>query len=201
MYKREGGRTVINSFRKPIVVMTAAFAITLLASVNTTFAEVNFGETVIIPDSPTSSSIMVDPTISLTQNIGAIDLGNGRTVDAGEMALISMAARQVQLAKTPAGARTVAAQLVASTYKWSAKQMSCLTTLWIGESHWNYKAHNYSSGATGIAQALPANKMDVIATDWRTNPVTQIKWGIRYIKIRYGTPCKALAKTRWSGYY
>jgi Transglycosylase SLT domain len=192
---------VIKSLRKPIVVMTAAFAITMLASVNTTFAEVNFAQTVVIPDAPVAISIIVDPTISLSQNFGAINLGAGSSVDAGEMALVSLAARQVQLAKTPEGAKIVAAQLVATTYKWSAKQMSCLTTLWNGESHWNFKAHNYSSGATGIAQALPANKMDVIATDWRTNPVTQLKWGLRYIKIRYGTPCKALAKTRWSGYY
>jgi len=192
---------VIKSLRKPIVVMTAAFAITMLASVNTTFAEVNFAETVIIPDAPVATSIMVDPTISLSQNFGAINLGAGSSVDAGEMALVSLAARQVQLAKTPEGAKIVAAQLVATTYKWSAKQMSCLTTLWNGESHWNFKAHNYSSGATGIAQALPASKMNIIATDWRTNPVTQLKWGLRYIKIRYGTPCKALAKTRWSGYY
>ena len=192
---------MIKSMRKPIVVMTAAFAITLLASVNTTFAEMNFAQTVVIPDAPVATSIMVDPTIALSQNFGAINLGSGSSVDAGEMALVSLAARQVQLAKTPDGARTVAAQLVATTYRWSAKQMSCLDTLWTGESHWNFKAHNYSSGATGIAQALPANKMDVIATDWRTNPVTQLKWGLRYIKIRYGTPCKALAKTRWSGYY
>ncbi|MEI6220872.1 MAG: transglycosylase SLT domain-containing protein [Actinomycetes bacterium] len=192
---------MIKSLRKPIVVMTAAFAITMLASVNTTFAEVNFAETVIIPDAPVATSIMVDPTISLSQNFGAINLGAGSSVDAGEMALVSLAARQVQLAKTPEGAKIVAAQLVATTYKWSAKQMSCLTTLWNGESHWNFKAHNYSSGATGIAQALPASKMNIIATDWRTNPVTQLKWGLRYIKIRYGTPCKALAKTRWSGYY
>ena len=192
---------MIKSLRKPIVVMTAAFAITMLASVNTTFAEVNFAETIIIPDAPVATSIMVDPTISLSQNFGAINLGAGSSVDAGEMALVSLAARQVQLAKTPEGAKIVAAQLVATTYKWSAKQMSCLTTLWNGESHWNFKAHNYSSGATGIAQALPASKMNIIATDWRTNPVTQLKWGLRYIKIRYGTPCKALAKTRWSGYY
>ena len=192
---------MIKSLRKPVEVMAAALVVTLLASVNTTFAEVNFAQTVVIPDAPVATSIMVDPTIALSQNFGAISLGSGSSVDAGEMALVSLAARQVQLAKTPDGARTVAAQLVATTYKWNAKQMSCLDTLWTGESHWNFKAHNYSSGATGIAQALPANKMDVIATDWRTNPVTQLKWGLRYIKIRYGTPCKALAKTRWSGYY
>ncbi len=192
---------MIKSFRKPLVVMTAAFAVTLLASVNTTFAQVNFGEEVIVPDAPAAQAIMVDPSVALTQKIGLIDLGSGSTIDAGEMALVSIEARQIQLAKTPDGARTVAKALIASTYKWNSSQMKCLNSLWTRESHWNFKAHNYYSGATGIAQALPANKMNIVATDWRTNPVTQIKWGIRYIKIRYGTPCKALAKAHWSGYY
>ena len=192
---------MIPSFRKPIVVMTAALAITFLASVNTTFAEVNFSQEVTLPDQPAAPAIMVDPSIALTQSFGSINLGSGSSIDAGEMALVSLEARRVQLAKTPDGARQVAKELVAATYHWSTKQMACLDTLWTGESHWNFKAHNYSSGATGIAQALPGNKMDVISTDWRTNPVTQIKWGIRYIKIRYGTPCKALAQSRWSGYY
>ena len=201
---------MIPSFRKPLLVMAAAFSITILASVNTTFAQVNFSNEVILPDQPAPVLIMVDPTSALTQDIGSlesprsrgiIDLGVGSSVDAAEMALVSLAARQVQLAKTPAGARSVARNLIASTYKWNSKQMACLDTLWTNESHWNFRAHNYSSGATGIAQALPGNKMDVVATDWRTNPVTQIKWGIRYIKIRYGTPCRALAQTRWSGYY
>ena len=192
---------MIPSFRKPLLVMTAAFAITVLASVNTTFAQVNFGKEVTSPDQPAPISIMVDPSIPITQSVATIDLGLTRTIDASEMAKVSLAARQVQTAKSPEGARKVARELIATTYKWSDKQMACLNILWNNESHWNFKAHNYSSGATGIAQALPGNKMDVVATDWRTNPVTQIKWGIRYIKIRYGTPCRALANTRWSGYY
>ena len=192
---------MIPSFRKPLLVMTAAFAITVLASVNTTFAQVNFGKEVTRPDQPAPMSIMVDPSIAITQSVAAIDLGLTRTIDASEMAKVSLAARQVQMAKSPEGARKVAKELIATTYKWSDKQMACLNILWNNESHWNFKAHNYSSGASGIAQALPGNKMDVVATDWRTNPVTQIKWGIRYIKIRYGTPCRALANTRWTGYY
>ena len=192
---------MIHSFRKPIVVMSAAFAITMLASVNTTFAEVNLGQEVTLPDTPTPAAIMVDPSVALTQNFGSINLGSGSSVDAGEMALVALEARQVQVAKTPDGAKQVAKALIASTYKWNARQFSCLNKLWTNESHWNFKAHNYRSGATGIAQALPGNKMDVVDTDWRTNPVTQIRWGIRYIKLRYGTPCKALAVTHWRGYY
>lgn len=189
------------SFRKPIVVMAAAFAITLLASVNTTFAQVDIGETVVVPDVTITAPTPVDPSLALTQNVGLISLGGRSSVDAGVLALVSIEARQIQMAKTPAGARKVAYALIASTYKWNLSQAKCLNSLWTNESHWNFQAHNYYSGATGIAQALPANKMDVIATDWRTNPLTQIKWGIRYIKIRYGTPCHALAKARWSGYY
>jgi hypothetical protein len=192
---------MVKTFRKPALVTSVAFAITFFASVNTSFAETNLGQEVTLPDQSSTASVMIDPSVALTQNFGSIDLGSGSSVDATEMALVSLEARQVQLAKTPAGARVVAKQLVDATYKWSARQMSCLNSLWDGESHWNFKAHNYRSGATGIAQALPGNKMDVIATDWRTNPVTQIRWGLRYIKMRYGTPCKALAATHWRGYY
>lgn len=190
---------MIQSFRKPLVVVVAAFAITILASVNTTFAQVNLAKEITRPDIPAPVLILVDPTVTLTQNVGAIDLE--KSIDAKEMAQVARAARQLELAKTPNGARTVARLLISSTYSWSGREMSCLDTLWTNESHWNFRAHNYSSGATGIAQALPGNKMDVVATDWRTNPITQIKWGIRYIKIRYGTPCRALAQKRWSGYY
>jgi len=48
---------------------------------------------------------------------------------------------------------------------------------------------------------LPAIKMEIISTDWRKNPVTQMRWGLRYIDIRYETPCKAWAKFKRSNYY
>ena len=80
-------------------------------------------------------------------------------------------------------------------------QFSCLNSLWTKESHWNYKSHNKSSGAHGIPQALPADKMSVVGTDWRTNPVTQIRWGLRYITMRYDTPCKAWSHFKSRNYY
>jgi hypothetical protein len=43
--------------------------------------------------------------------------------------------------------------------------------------------------------------MDLIADDWRTNPVTQIRWGLRYIEGRYDTPCGAWSKFKRSRYY
>lgn len=118
-----------------------------------------------------------------------------------DLALVSSISRQVEMARTQIGARKVAAAILSEEYGFDQSQYSCLNSLWTKESHWNYKAHNYRSGAHGIAQALPAEKMNVVATDWRTNPVTQIRWGIRYITMRYDTPCKAWSKFKRSHYY
>lgn len=60
------------------------------------------------------------------------------------------------------------------------------------ESGWNPKAQN-SSGAYGLPQSLPGSKMASAGSDWRTNPITQLKWYKSYIKGRYGTIGKALA--------
>ena len=77
-------------------------------------------------------------------------------------------------------------------FGWGEKQFGCLETLWFRESNWNHKATNPTSGAYGIPQSLPARKMATFGDDWRTNPVTQIKWGADYIEKRYDTPCAAL---------
>ena len=55
------------------------------------------------------------------------------------------------------------------------------------ESHWNPLAVNKSSGATGVCQALPGNKMASAGSDWATNPITQLKWCDGYAKGRYGS--------------
>jgi hypothetical protein len=118
-----------------------------------------------------------------------------------EMALVAGISQQVEMARTIDGAKLVAKQIMSTEYSWGDRQVGCINSLWDRESHWNYKAHNYSSGAHGIAQALPAVKMEIISDDWRTNPVTQIQWGLRYISIRYNTPCAALAKFNRSRFY
>ena len=78
-------------------------------------------------------------------------------------------------------------------YGWGEGQYQCLEIMWTRESNWNYAAENPSSGAYGIPQSLPANKMASVASDWHDNAVTQIKWGLGYIKERYGSPCQAWA--------
>jgi len=83
-------------------------------------------------------------------------------------------------------------------------QWGCLYNLWMRESGWNYDAENPYSGAYGIPQALPGDKMAQPpdgGPDWQTNPATQIKWGLGYISQIYGTPCGAWANEEEYGYY
>ncbi len=100
----------------------------------------------------------------------------------------------------PAAAKAFAATALAA-HGWGADQMSCLTQLWERESSWLTSAENPSSGAYGIAQSLPANKMESVGSDWSTNAQTQITWGLTYIEGRYGTPCGAWGHSNAVGWY
>jgi hypothetical protein len=93
------------------------------------------------------------------------------------------------------------ARIMAADRGWGSGQFSCLVSLWNRESRWNYQAMNPSSGAYGIPQSLPGSKMASAGADWRTNPVTQIKWGLDYIADRYGTPCGAWGHSESHGWY
>ncbi|MDX6360176.1 MAG: hypothetical protein QOH37_3230 [Nocardioidaceae bacterium] len=93
------------------------------------------------------------------------------------------------------------ADALLSSYGWSSSEMSCLVPLWMGESGWRVNAENVSSGAYGIPQSLPGSKMATAGSDWRTNPVTQIKWGLGYIQERYGSPCGAWGFKQGHGWY
>ena len=153
-------------------------------------------------DSPQSAAIIEsdEASVSLFAEDDLAATASG-AIFSSDLALVSSVSRQVELARSPLGAKKVAKSILLNEYGFSEKEYKCLNSLWTKESHWNYKARNKSSGAHGIAQALPASKMNVVSTDWRTNPVTQIRWGLRYISIRYETPCKALAKHKRSNYY
>ena len=130
-----------------------------------------------------------------------IEMSDATAVRSMDMLMVSVMVQQVEKARTPKGAKKIAADIAKEKYGWGSYQFSCLNSLWTRESHWNYRARNPRTGAHGIPQALPAAKMEVIGTDWRTNPVTQIRWGLHYIDVRYETPCKALAKFKRSRYY
>ena len=100
----------------------------------------------------------------------------------------------------PGTAQAVAYDLVMAK-GWAVEEYNCLVALWTRESHWNVYAHNTTSGAYGIPQALPGDKMASVASDWATNPKTQIIWGLGYIEQRYATPCGAWAHSERKGWY
>lgn len=151
----------------------------------------------------TALAAAANPIDSAAALYGSIDLASTPlgAMFSSDLALVSSISASVEMARTPIGAKQVAEMILTQEYGFNESQFECLNSLWTKESHWNYKAHNYRSGAHGIAQALPAEKMSVVGTDWRTNPVTQIRWGIRYITMRYDTPCKAWAKWKSHRYY
>ena len=94
-----------------------------------------------------------------------------------------------------------AKNLIINTYGWSEYDFECLVKLWNRESGWNPNAHNKSSGAHGIPQSLPASKMASEGADYYTNGYTQIRWGLKYISGRYGSPSAAWAHSQSTGWY
>jgi hypothetical protein len=100
----------------------------------------------------------------------------------------------------PSSAQGIAYNMLAS-FGFSTSQFGCLDNLWTQESGWRYNAQNATSGAYGIPQALPASQMASAGADWATNPATQIKWGLGYIKSRYGSPCNAWSHETAYGWY
>ncbi len=126
----------------------------------------------------------------------------------GESQVSSSSGTESSADSTPADApapsggspKAIAADMVAAR-GWGSDQFSCLDRLWERESNWNPSAQNPSSGAYGIPQSLPGSKMASVGSDWRTNPATQITWGLNYISGRYGTPCGALSHSDSRGWY
>jgi len=101
---------------------------------------------------------------------------------------------------SPSEARSAARGAI-GRYGWGDDQFSCLVSLWNRESGWRADAYNAGSGAYGIPQALPGDKMASAGLDWRTNAVTQISWGLSYIGSRYGSPCGAWDHSQRTGWY
>jgi len=93
------------------------------------------------------------------------------------------------------------ARALLGEFGFSSSQFGCLDLLWTRESNWRWNADNPSSSAYGIPQALPGSKMSSAGSDWATNPATQIRWGLGYIKARYGSPCGAWGHSQSHGWY
>ncbi len=99
------------------------------------------------------------------------------------------------------GAAVTLGKAMAAARGWTGANWTALNELWTRESGWRWNATNPTSGAYGIPQSLPAAKMASAGPDWRTNPATQIRWGLGYIAGRYGSPSGAWAHEQKYGWY
>jgi hypothetical protein len=168
-----GSVTALEQERQTIIAMDAA-ASTLTVDAKPTVAN------------PTS---LLAAEAAATATGGTNQTGGGTTVDTPAAP------------SDPSGAEAIGKELLPSFGFNQTTQWDCLYNLWMRESGWNVYAENVSSGAYGIPQAYPGNKMASVASDWRTDPTTQIKWGLGYIVGRYVTPCGAWQNEVTMGFY
>ncbi len=87
--------------------------------------------------------------------------------------------------------------LVEGMRMFGVKEVADLEELLNHESHFDPYATNPTSGACGIFQALPCSKMKCQSGD----AACQVKWGMSYIKSRYGTPSNAWAFWKEHNWY
>lgn len=104
---------------------------------------------------------------------------------------------------TPAYAKWYAKSHVAKKYDWGTKQFGCLVGLWNKESHWNYRSANRRGGWYGIPQANAGiiKGFGTSLTTFMRTPEVQVQAGAKYINYRYGSPCKAYAHSKRTGWY
>nr|WSX53755.1 lytic transglycosylase domain-containing protein [Streptomyces sp. NBC_00974] len=105
--------------------------------------------------------------------------------------LVALGVAGSMLATVPAQAAPMDAKAIAHQMIKDPAQFAAFDKIISHESGWNPTATNSSSGAYGLVQALPASKMASAGSDWKTNPATQIKWGLDYMNSRYGSPVGA----------
>jgi hypothetical protein len=120
------------------------------------------------------------------------------------VAAVAAATAGMALSAAPAQAAPTSAssaQAIAHKMIPDAAQFNAFSKIVSHESGWNPSATNSSSGAYGLVQALPGSKMASAGSDWKTNPATQIKWGLDYMNSRYGSPVKAWAFWQANGWY
>ncbi|MCI9889374.1 DUF348 domain-containing protein [Micrococcales bacterium 31B] len=141
----------------------------------------------------------VDPTTPLPgATLGTNPDGTVSTTDSPTTVAAPSANAFLQ---NPTEVKAFAKQLMASQYGWGDDQYQCLNNLWEKESNWRWNADNPSSDAYGIPQSLPGSKMAAAGADWANNGATQVRWGLDYIKGRYGVPCSAWGHSQRVNWY
>lgn len=192
--------------RGPRRALKTVAALTALAAVVTGLAAVSGG--VFVPESADSSLV----SQSNVPDIAAAESAASRPAPVSRSQARSAASKAALLAQ-PAGAAItgtediseedprIIARALLTEFGFAQTEFGCLDSIYSQESGWRWNADNPRSSAYGIPQALPGSKMSSAGADWRTNPVTQIRWGLGYIRDRYGSPCEAWAIKRVRGWY
>jgi hypothetical protein len=145
-------------------------------------------------DAANTKILVAKPQLASPSEVAAANPGTGAGGGGGGIIYVT------STPPDPNTAQSTAYSLMASFGFSPQTYFGCLLDLWNRESGWRYDAEN-ASGAYGIPQALPGSKMASAGADWQTDPATQIKWGLGYIKAIYGTPCGAWAFEEANGYY
>jgi resuscitation-promoting factor RpfB len=92
-------------------------------------------------------------------------------------------------------------QQMAAAVGWTGAEWTALNNIVMAESGWNVHAQNPSSGAYGIPQSLPANKLATSGSNWQNSAAVQIAWMLKYIKQTYGDPIAAWNFHLANGWY
>lgn len=154
---------------------------------------------------PAGSSFAAVAQSGSTEPPQSVSAGGGYEMthqrDAFDISTVRVAPTAPAVGVPDAGTAQAIAYEMVMARGWDQTEFSCLVALWNRESNWNVYAHNQSSGAYGIPQSLPGEKMASAGADWATNPATQITWGLGYIAARYTTPCGAWAHSEEIGWY
>lgn len=147
-------------------------------------------------DAARTKLVVAKPQLAQPSEVAAANPSTGHGAGTGGGGIVYVTSTP----PNPNTAQSIAYNLLASFGFNPHTYFGCLLDLWNRESGWRYDAEN-ASGAYGIPQALPGSKMSSAGSDWQTNPATQIKWGLGYIKQLYGTPCGAWSFEEANGYY
>jgi hypothetical protein len=150
-------------------------------------------------DAALTLTVVAKPKLASPAQLSAADSGNSASASTGGGGggIVYVTAAP----PNPGTAQSTAYNMMASFGFSPQTYFGCLLDLWNRESGWVYDAENGASGAYGIPQALPGSKMASAGADWQTDPATQIRWGLGYIKQVYGNPCSAWAFEEANGYY
>jgi hypothetical protein len=145
-------------------------------------------------------TVVAKPKLASPAEVAAADTSTGTGTGTGTGSSGGGVIYVTSTPPNPNTAQSIAYNMMASFGFDPKTYFGCLLDIWNRESGWVYDAEN-PSGAYGIPQALPGSKMATAGADWQTNPATQIKWGLGYIKAIYGNPCSAWAFEEADGYY